>query len=161
MEIITLLSLLVGLGGLALGIINQMQIRQQTHRSLQVKIATGMDAVFYKVDAFGTPIPVMGIVYIIIVVNPGLVPVTIKGIGIQLPNEDIFKQPVLDRNLPLELSGGTEHRVNLPAYILLETLEKGGWGNIIRIKAIANTPLKPFQSRLFKIDIPTDLGAVN
>jgi hypothetical protein len=120
MEIATLLSLLVGLGGLALGIINQVQIRQQTHRSLQVKIILDKTVVTYKSDVYGTAIPVLGMGYIITAVNPGLVPITVKSIGIQLPNGD---QSMLDGNLPLELSGGAEHHAILPAHILLATLE--------------------------------------
>jgi len=153
MNLATILSLLISLAGFALGVVNQLQIRQQMQRTLQVALNQGTAHLPTKQDQYGSLMEAPGLVYLITAINPSQLAVSLKSAGILLPNGMSLTQGALLKKFPQELASGADITFVLPAHLVLEALKGLNPADEYHIKAYIGTPLRRYYSKKIRVRV--------
>ncbi len=155
--IINIILALAAIGGIVLGIINQLQIRRQMQRRLLVRVKQQVIQLPRIPDGQGGFAAASVHVFTIQVVNTGLTPVILKGTGMILPDGKLLPQGFVaerrDKQLPLELAPGADHEVRGDAYPVLKALKQNGNSGKVIVRGYFTTPLKQYKSKRVRLNV--------
>jgi hypothetical protein len=153
---INIILALAAIGGIVLGIINQLQIRRQMQRKLLVSMKQAVMDLPRIPDAQGGRNLAPVHLFIIQAVNSGLLSVPLKGAGVMFPDGKFLTKafsPTRDKQFPLELLPGDDHEVHVDAYDVLHAVKGNGIKGEIVVQGYFTTPLKQYKSKKVHLNV--------
>jgi hypothetical protein len=155
--IINVILAIAAVYGAVMSTINQIQIRRQTQRRLLVSMKQDVRQLPRIPDAQGGRTAASVHLFVIQAVNSGLVPVTLKGTGMILPDGNLLTQGFVPKQgskpFSLELVSGADHEVHMDAYEVLKAIKGNGISGHVIVQGYFTTPLKQYKSKKVHLNV--------